>query len=53
MAVCPVSNDYGCKFKAAEALVCGTPLLASRQTLLGLPYLPQPIATQVRRFKLV
>jgi len=40
MAVCPVSNDYGCKFKAAEALAFGTPLLASRQTLLGLPYLP-------------
>lgn len=39
--LCPVENDFGCKFKAAEALAFGAPLLASDQTLLGLPYLPR------------
>ena len=37
--LCPVENDWGVKFKAVEALAHGTPLLASRQTLLGLPQL--------------
>jgi glycosyltransferase involved in cell wall biosynthesis len=37
--LCPVENDYGVKFKAVEALSYGTPLLASRQTHLGLPQL--------------
>lgn len=37
--LCPIENDYGMKFKAAEAVAYGTPMLASRQTLLGLPYL--------------
>jgi hypothetical protein len=38
--LCPVENDYGVKFKTVEALSYGTPLLASKQTLLGLPHLP-------------
>ncbi len=42
--LCPIENDYGMKFKSAEAIVFGTPLLASVQTLLGLPYLSnQPV----------
>ena len=39
LMLCPVDNDYGVKFKSLEALSYGTPLLASTQTLLGLPYL--------------
>ena len=39
LMLCPVENDYGVKFKSLEALSYGTPLLASAQTLLGLPYL--------------
>lgn len=39
LMLCPVENDYGIKFKAVEALSYGTPLLASRQTHLGLPHL--------------
>jgi glycosyltransferase involved in cell wall biosynthesis len=39
LMLCPIRNDFGMKFKAAEALAFGIPLLASRQTLLGLPYL--------------
>jgi hypothetical protein len=39
LMICPVENDYGVKFKALEALAYGTPLLASRQTMLGLPHL--------------
>jgi glycosyltransferase involved in cell wall biosynthesis len=41
LMICPLENDFGVKFKAAEALAHGTPLLASRQTLLGLPYLDE------------
>jgi glycosyltransferase involved in cell wall biosynthesis len=37
--ICPVENDYGVKFKSLEALAYGTPLLASRQTMMGLPHL--------------
>jgi glycosyltransferase involved in cell wall biosynthesis len=37
--ICPIENDYGVKFKALEALAHGTPLFASRQTMLGLPHL--------------
>jgi glycosyltransferase involved in cell wall biosynthesis len=37
--LCPIENDYGVKFKALEALAYGTPLFASKQTLLGLPHL--------------
>jgi glycosyltransferase involved in cell wall biosynthesis len=37
--ICPVENDYGVKFKSLEALSYGIPLIASKQTLLGLPYL--------------
>lgn len=39
LCLCPIENDYGMKFKAAEALAYGTPLLASQQTLLGFPYM--------------
>jgi glycosyltransferase involved in cell wall biosynthesis len=39
LMLCPVESDWGVKFKAVEALAHGTPLLASRQTLLGLPQL--------------
>jgi glycosyltransferase involved in cell wall biosynthesis len=39
LMLCPIENDFGMKFKAAEAIAFGTPLLASVQTLLGLPYL--------------
>jgi glycosyltransferase involved in cell wall biosynthesis len=39
LSICPVENDYGVKFKALEALAFGTPLLASRQTMVGLPHL--------------
>ena len=39
LMICPIENDYGVKFKALEALAYGTPLLASRQTMSGLPHL--------------
>lgn len=39
LMLCPIENDFGMKFKAAEAIAYGTPMLASRQTLLGIPYL--------------
>jgi hypothetical protein len=39
LALCPVSNDFGLKFKALDALAYGTPLLASPATLRGLPHL--------------
>jgi hypothetical protein len=47
--ICPLENDFGVKFKAAEALAHGTPLLASRQTLLGLPYLDEEPALDLAR----
>ncbi len=37
--LCPIENTYGVKFKSAEAVSYGIPLLASKETLLGLPYL--------------
>jgi len=39
MSLCPIENDFGVKFKAAQAVSYGTPLLASEATLKGLPYL--------------
>jgi glycosyltransferase involved in cell wall biosynthesis len=39
LMLCPIQNDYGVKFKAIEALCYGTPVFASRQTLVGLPHL--------------
>ncbi|MCI0683661.1 MAG: glycosyltransferase [Gemmataceae bacterium] len=39
LMLCPIANDFGMKFKAAEAIAYGTPMLASRQTLVGIPYL--------------
>ncbi|MGJ7511780.1 glycosyltransferase [Variovorax sp. GT1P44] len=41
LMLCPVENDYGVKFKALEALSYGAPLLASRETMLGLPHLSE------------
>jgi glycosyltransferase involved in cell wall biosynthesis len=42
--ICPVKNNYGMKFKVAEALSYGTPFLASPETMLCVPYLTgQPV----------
>jgi glycosyltransferase involved in cell wall biosynthesis len=49
LAICPVENDYGVKFKALEALAYGTPLVASRQTMLGLPHLPDVASFDLRQ----
>jgi glycosyltransferase involved in cell wall biosynthesis len=49
LMLCPVIGDFGVKFKALEALAHGTPLLASRQTLLGLPQLDQEPALDLAR----
>jgi glycosyltransferase involved in cell wall biosynthesis len=49
LMLCPVVSDYGVKFKAVEALAHGTPLLASRQTLLGLPQLDDEPALDLAR----
>ena len=48
MMLCPIENDYGVKFKSLEALAYGIPLFASRQTLLGLPYLPEEPAIDLK-----
>jgi len=48
LMICPVENDYGVKFKTLEALAYGTPLLASRQTMLGLPHLRDVPALNLR-----
>lgn len=40
--LCPIENTYGVKFKSAEAISYGIPLLASKETRLGLPYLSTP-----------
>jgi glycosyltransferase involved in cell wall biosynthesis len=37
--VCPIKNTFGMKFKVAEAISYGTPFLASKETMLGFPYL--------------
>ena len=49
LMLCPVENDWGVKIKAVEALAHGTPLLASRQTLLGLPQLDDRPALDLAR----
>lgn len=49
LMICPIQNDYRVKFKALEALAYGTPLYASRQTLLGLPYLSEPLTLDLDR----
>jgi glycosyltransferase involved in cell wall biosynthesis len=49
LMLCPLENDFGVKFKAVEALAHGTPLLASQQTLQGLPQLDdQPVLNLAR-----
>jgi len=47
--ICPIANDYGVKFKSLEALSYGTPLLASHQTMLGLPHLDPAHAFDLER----
>lgn len=37
--LCPIQNTFGIKSKVAEAISYGTPFLASRETMLGFPYL--------------
>jgi glycosyltransferase involved in cell wall biosynthesis len=49
LMLCPLENDFGVKFKALEALAHGTPLLASRQTLQGLPQLDDEPALDLAR----
>jgi glycosyltransferase involved in cell wall biosynthesis len=49
LMLCPMKDDWGVKFKAVEALAHGTPLLASRQTLLGLPQLDDEPALDLAR----
>jgi glycosyltransferase involved in cell wall biosynthesis len=49
LMLCPLENTFGVKFKAVEALAHGTPLLASRQTLLGLPHLDNEPAIELAR----
>jgi glycosyltransferase involved in cell wall biosynthesis len=49
LMLCPLENDFGVKFKAVEALAHGTPLLPSRQTLLGLPQLDDEPALDLAR----
>jgi glycosyltransferase involved in cell wall biosynthesis len=48
MMLCPIENNYGVKFKSLEAIAYGIPLIASRQTLLGLPYLPEEPAIDLQ-----
>jgi glycosyltransferase involved in cell wall biosynthesis len=38
--LCPVSNTFGMKFKMAEALAFGIPMLAAPESMLCVPYLP-------------
>ena len=38
--LCPIQNDFGMKFKVAQASAYGTPFLASPQTAKCVPYLP-------------
>ncbi len=49
LMLCPVANDYGNKFKAIEALSYGTPLLASRQTMAGIPHIHDHLAFDLER----
>ena len=35
--ICPIENDFGMKFKVAEAAAYGAPFAASEQTMLGFP----------------
>jgi len=49
LMLCPIENDFGMKFKSAEAIAFGTPLLASIQTLRGLTYLTTPPAIDLNR----
>jgi glycosyltransferase involved in cell wall biosynthesis len=49
LMLCPVESDFGVKFKAVEALAHRTPVLASRQTLLGLPQLDNEPALDLAR----
>lgn len=37
--LCPIQNDFGMKFKLAEAVSYATPFLASRESALCVPYL--------------
>jgi hypothetical protein len=38
LSICPIANDFGMKFKLAEALSYGTPTVASAQAALSVPY---------------
>jgi glycosyltransferase involved in cell wall biosynthesis len=38
--IAPIANDFGAKFKVAEAISYGTPLLAPESAMSGVPFLP-------------
>jgi glycosyltransferase involved in cell wall biosynthesis len=38
--ICPIENTFGMKFKVAEAVSHGTPIVANRETLQCIPYIP-------------
>jgi glycosyltransferase involved in cell wall biosynthesis len=38
--IAPISNDFGAKYKVAEAIAYGTPLLAPESAMSGVPFLP-------------
>lgn len=38
--IAPISNTYGAKFKVAEAISFGTPLLVPESAMSGIPFLP-------------
>lgn len=47
LSICPVQNTFGMKFKLAEALACGIPILVSAESARCAPY-----ATSVLSFPL-
>lgn len=38
--ICPIENNFGMKFKVAEAVSHGTPIVANWETLQCVPYIP-------------
>lgn len=38
--IAPISNNFGAKFKVAEAIAYGTPLLVPESAMSGVPFLP-------------
>ena len=47
--IAPISNTYGAKFKIAEAVSYGTPVLAPESAMSGIPFLPWLPRIDLRR----